>query len=111
MADLTTEIAEYASVEFPQADTEIIGAWVWCTFPDKPDTDTRGKLKEKGFRWSPRRGQWSHSCGVPKKARMKSGHPRDVYGSIAVSKPYERSEDSEDNLLGFGDRMGYGGGR
>ena len=27
-------------------------------FDDKPDADTRTKLKSHGFRWSPRNGAW-----------------------------------------------------
>ena len=80
----TQTTARKAAREYPDATVEIIGAWVWLTFGEKPSSETRASLKASGFRWSSRRGQWANSCGVAKKARMKNGHPRDVYGSVAV---------------------------
>ncbi|MCK5581804.1 MAG: hypothetical protein KAJ18_11095 [Candidatus Omnitrophica bacterium] len=46
--------------DFP---ARVVGKWVWIEFDSKPNTETRQALKDFGFRWSRRRGQWSHSCG------------------------------------------------
>jgi hypothetical protein len=80
----TVETARQAVKDYPGAAVEIIGAWVWVTFDAKPDDETRASLKGAGFRWSARRGQWANACGVAKRARMRSGHPRDLYGSVRV---------------------------
>ncbi len=86
--DLTAELSEFAAERFPGASVEIIGAWVWLTFRDRPADGDRLELKKRGFKWSPRRGQWAHSCGVAKRSRMRGkGHPRDVYGSVRVPTP------------------------
>ncbi len=42
----------------------VVGKWVWLKFENgKPSEELREKLKEIGFRWSPRRRQWAHNCG------------------------------------------------
>lgn len=41
----------------------VVGKWVWIEFDSKPPEEIRQALKDFGFRWSRRRGQWSHSCG------------------------------------------------
>ncbi len=38
----------------------VVGRWVWIEFDSKPDAEIRQALKDFGFRWSRRRGQWSH---------------------------------------------------
>lgn len=63
---------------------ELIGRWVWITFPTKPGAETRAALKSAGFRWCGRRQAWANDCGV-KSARARSYHPRDRYGSIPVA--------------------------
>lgn len=41
----------------------IVGRWVWIKFESKPNTEIRQALKDFGFHWSKRRGQWCHNCG------------------------------------------------
>jgi len=41
----------------------VVGRWVWIEFETKPSVELRQELKDYGFRWSPRRGQWAHNCG------------------------------------------------
>ena len=41
-----------------------VGNWVWVKFKGKPNSAIRQLLKEIGFRWSKRRGQWANNCGV-----------------------------------------------
>lgn len=31
-------------------------------FDDKPDEETRSRLKSRGFKWSPRRGAWTRGA-------------------------------------------------
>ncbi len=70
MATLTKDKSESKSIlevlEFCKAQAlpaRVVGRWVWIRFESKPSTEIRQALKDFGFRWSRRRGQWSHSCG------------------------------------------------
>lgn len=56
----------------------VVGKWVWIKFESKPPAEVRQSLKDMGFRWSRRRGQWSHSCGVPARP-ARSYRPWDKY--------------------------------
>ena len=63
---------------FPQA--EIIGKWVWITFPDKQPREVTAQLAQLGFHWNNKRQSWQHPCGAPRK-RPSSQDPRERYGS------------------------------
>lgn len=41
----------------------IVGQWIWIKFDSKPSVEIRQALKDFGFHWSKRRGQWCHNCG------------------------------------------------
>ena len=56
----------------------IVGRWCWILFESKPDNETRQLLKDAGFRWSKRRGQWAHNCGHTSKP-AHSYRPWDRY--------------------------------
>ena len=55
------EVLEYCQKE--KLPARVVGKWVWIEFESKPSEAIRQGLKDMGFRWSRRRGQWSHSCG------------------------------------------------
>lgn len=85
MANLTNKPKEVKSIievlEFCQEQklpARVVGRWVWIKFESKPDADTRQALKDAGFRWSRRRGQWAHNCGHPTKP-ARSYRPWDKY--------------------------------
>ena len=63
---------------------DVVGRWVWVNFTEKPSAEVRQLLKDYGFRWSKRRGEWAHNCGHP----TKSGHciPREKYGAVPVDQ-------------------------
>jgi hypothetical protein len=63
---------------------EVVGAWVWVTFPDYPGKEACDWLRALGFRWNRRRGCWQH-CGGVRRPAMRSGDPRDYYGADRVS--------------------------
>ena len=64
-------------------NAEQVGVWVWVSFEEKPDEETRKVLKDAGFRWSGRRKKWAHNCGV--KTASSKGNPWEKYGSAVVS--------------------------
>ena len=78
----SVEVVEFCRTWHFKAD--IVGRWVWIKFDNKPSAEVRARLKDFGFRWSRRRGEWSHSCGNPSTRSKSSFHPRTKYGSIAV---------------------------
>lgn len=84
----TIAVAREAAQAFPDAQVEMIGAWVWITFPGKPEADVRAEAKRQGFRWVKRRGQWAHNCGVRTKS-ANGYHPREKYGTVLVQKDDE----------------------
>jgi hypothetical protein len=63
---------------------EIVGKWVWVTFPDQPAETIRGQLSQFGFHWNNSRKCWQHPCG--QFATEGSGaDPRAKYGSQFVA--------------------------
>ena len=56
----------------------VVGKWVWIKFESKPDAGIRQALKDMGFRWSRRRGQWANNCGHPTKP-ARNYKPWDKY--------------------------------
>lgn len=78
-----------------QPFARVVGAWVWCEFPDKPSAETREFLKQTGFRWNRERSAWQHPCGI---FRRKNRHadPRSYYG--------QRPIDGTDETPRYGDR-------
>ena len=59
---------------------EVVGKWVWVTFPDQPAETVRGQLSQFGFHWNNSRKCWQHPCG--QFVTEGSGEdPRQRYGS------------------------------
>ena len=50
---------------YPQAYelAEIVGKWVWVTFPEQPAETVRAGLSQFGFHWNNSRKCWQHPCG------------------------------------------------
>ena len=59
---------------------EVVGKWVWVTFPEQPAETVRGQLSQFGFHWNNSRKCWQHPCG--QFATGGSGaDPRQKYGT------------------------------
>jgi len=59
---------------------EVVGKWVWVTFPEQPAETVRGQLSQFGFHWNNSRKCWQHPCG--QFATEGTGaDPRQKYGS------------------------------
>jgi hypothetical protein len=59
---------------------EVVGEWVWITFPDQPAEQVRGQLSQFGFHWNNARKCWQHPCGQFATDGSDTD-PRQKYGS------------------------------
>ena len=79
------EVLEFCKAQSLPA--RVVGKWVWIEFESKPCAEIRQALKDFGFRWSRRRGQWSHSCGHSSRP-ARSYRPWDKYQTISLDEAY-----------------------
>ena len=42
---------------------EVVGNWIWITFPEAPSEHVRAELSQLGFHWNNTRQVWQHPCG------------------------------------------------
>ena len=78
----SAEVLAHLRRWYPQAYelAEVVGKWVWVTFPDQPAENVRAGLSQIGFHWNNARKCWQHPCG--QFATEGSGaDPREKYGS------------------------------
>ena len=59
---------------------EIVGQWIWITFPEQPAEQVRGQLSQFGFHWNYARKCWQHPCGQFR-TEGSGEDPRQRYGS------------------------------
>ena len=59
---------------------EIVGSWVWITFPEPQEQFVTAELSQFGFHWNSRRKVWQHPCGVFK------GEPVDPRSKYQISR-------------------------
>jgi hypothetical protein len=59
---------------------EVVGKWVWVTFPDQPAETVRGQLSQFGFHWNNARKCWQHPCGQFATTGSRQD-PRQKYGT------------------------------
>ena len=59
---------------------EVVGVWVWVTFPAKQPGGVTRTLSEFGFHWNRTRQAWQHPSGQFRD-KLSVDHPRDIYGS------------------------------
>ena len=79
------EVLEFAKAR--NLPARVVGRWVWIEFDSKPDSEIRQSLKDFGFRWSRRRGQWSHNCGHPTKP-ARGYRPWDKYQTVTLEEAH-----------------------
>ena len=77
------EVLEFCKAQ--NLPARVVGRWVWIEFESKPCAEIRQALKDFGFRWSRRRGQWSHSCGHSSRP-ARSYRPWDKYQTISLDE-------------------------
>lgn len=65
---------------------EVVGKWVWITFPEPPVERVRAELSQLGFHWNNHRKCWQHPGG--QFITEGSGQdPRQKYGSYFAAQP------------------------
>ena len=59
---------------------EVVGKWIWITFPEQPAERVRADLSQLGFHWNNTRKCWQHPCGqtMPRGTQ----EPREKYTSF-----------------------------
>ena len=77
------EVLEFCKAQ--NLPARVVGKLVWIRFESKPSADIRQALKDFGFRWSRRRGQWSHNCGRPTKPALNY-KPWDKYQTLTIDE-------------------------
>ena len=77
------EVLEFCKAQ--NLPARVVGRWVWIQFESKPSVEIRQALKDFGFRWSRRRGQWSHNCGLPTKP-SRNYRPWDKYQTYSIDE-------------------------
>ena len=82
----TDDVLAFIRQRIPQVLplAEVIGKWVWVTFPQQPEPETRAHLSQIGFHWNNARKCWQHPCGQFA-TEGSSTDPRVKYGSQMAS--------------------------
>jgi hypothetical protein len=62
---------------------EVVGKWIWITFPEPPTATVRAELSQLGFHWNNTRKCWQHPCGQTLPRGQQE--PREKYGSFMAS--------------------------
>jgi len=78
----TEQVLDLLRKWVPQAYdlAEVVGKWVWITFPKPPTEQLRGQLSQFGFHWNNLRKCWQHPCGQFT-TEGSGADPRTKYGS------------------------------
>ena len=58
---------------------EVVGKWIWITFPEQPVERVRADLSQLGFHWNNTRKCWQHPCGQTMPRGQQE--PREKYAS------------------------------
>src|SRR6516162_584940 len=59
---------------------EVVGKWIWITFPEQPVERVRADLSQLGFHWNNTRKCWQHPCGQTLPRGQQE--PREKYTSF-----------------------------
>ena len=79
------EVLEFCKAQ--NLPARVVGKWVWIEFESKPCNQIRQALKDFGFGWSRRRGQWAHNCGHSSRP-ARSYRPWDKYRTVSLDEAY-----------------------
>jgi hypothetical protein len=79
----TTEVLARLKLELPEVwkIAEVVGAWVWITFPMKPTEEVRKAIYRLGFEYHFKRKAWFH-----KGNSFNQTIPRQQHGSVSAQE-------------------------
>ncbi len=77
------EVLEFCKAQ--NLPARVVGKWVWIKFESKPSAEIRQALKDFGFCWSRRRGQWCHNCGHSSRP-ARNYRPWDKYQTFTMDE-------------------------
>ena len=63
---------------------EVVGKWIWITFPEPPIERVRTELSQLDFYWNNTRKCWQHPCGETLPRGQQE--PRDKYSTYFPSQ-------------------------
>lgn len=67
------------------ARVEIVGSWVWASFPARPPRETRDALKLAGFHWNKKRECWQFAGTPARYSREDSETLKAKYGAVRLA--------------------------
>jgi hypothetical protein len=62
---------------------EVVGKWIWISFPEAPVERVRADLSQLGFHWNNTRKCWQHPCGETLPRGQEE--PREKYSVMKAS--------------------------
>ena len=66
------------------ASVEIVGAWVWATFAQKPPKESREAMSAAGYHWNRKRKCWQYA-GVPSRhSDASEDELKQKYGAVRL---------------------------
>ena len=82
-------LADKVKRECPTADVEIIGCWVWVSFPGIPSPAIREMLKSERFHWNRSRQCWQFAGKPSGRSRAARAYIAEKYGAQTVEETVE----------------------
>jgi len=82
----TRQVLSLLKTEAPTlfAIAQVVGKWIWVSFPDKQEPAVTGRLAQLGFHWNNTRQVWQHPCG-PVTVDASPDDPRAKYGATPAT--------------------------
>jgi hypothetical protein len=78
---------------------EVVGRWIWITFPEPPIERVRAELSQLGFHWNNTRKCWQHPCGETLPRGQQE--PREKYGTWFANAHAEFLKKQAEQKAGF----------
>lgn len=80
------------------ASVEIVGSWVWATFPARPEKAAREAMIEESFRWNNKRGLWQFAGIRSHGSPADSATIKNKYGAREVRKEDDAQKFVQDHF-------------
>ena len=86
---------------------EVVGKWIWITFPEQPAERVRADLSQLGFHWNNTRKCWQHPCGetLPR-GQQEPKQKYEVWFPMAAEKRRKAREAQDAAAAALGTALG-----